>query len=160
MGDDHPHPHSSWQSKEIPRRPEHPKHPRDSRGVTRNHWNASRHFWTPPPTNLLPYHPPRTPPSQVLSLRNQTLMNRTGKKSDAVPADLITKVLAGHTDPGGAGGSQDIDIQVVPLLGVHRVNNRHRSQASTSVLLATDSGGQGKSKTAISVSPWWIVASS
>ena len=64
-------------------------------------------------------------------------MNRTGKKSDAVPADLIPKVLASHANPGGAGGFQDIDIQVVPLLGVHRVNNRHRSQASTSVLLAT-----------------------
>jgi len=30
-------------------------------------------------------------------------MNRTGQKCDAVPANLIAKVLAGHTDPGGAG---------------------------------------------------------
>jgi hypothetical protein len=53
-----------------------------------------------------------------------------------MPAHLIAKVLASHADLGGAGGTQDIDIQVVPLLGVHRVNNKHRSQASTPVLLA------------------------
>jgi hypothetical protein len=35
---------------------------------------------------------------EVLPLRNQTLMNRTGQKGDAVPADLIMKVLAGHAD--------------------------------------------------------------
>jgi len=35
---------------------------------------------------------------EVLPLRNQTLMNRTGQQGDAVPADLITKVLAGHAD--------------------------------------------------------------
>ena len=64
-------------------------------------------------------------------------MNRAGEQGDAVPAHLIAKVLAGHADPGGAGGSQDIDIQVVPLLGVHRVSSRHRSQAGTSVLLAS-----------------------
>ena len=43
-------------------------------------------------------------------------MNRTGEQGDAMPAHLIAKVLASHTDPGGAGGTQDIDIQVVPLL--------------------------------------------
>ena len=48
---------------------------------------------------LPPRHPPRTPPSQVLTLGNQTLMNRTGEQGDAVPADLITEVLAGHADP-------------------------------------------------------------
>jgi hypothetical protein len=32
-------------------------------------------------------------------MRNQFLVNRTGKKSDAVPADLIMKVLANHPDP-------------------------------------------------------------
>ena len=49
--------------------------------------------------NLPPRHPPSTPPSQVLSLGNQTLMNRTGQQCDAVPANLIAKVLAGHADP-------------------------------------------------------------
>ena len=38
-------------------------------------------------------------PSQVLSLRNESLMNGAGQEGDAVPADLITKVLAGHADP-------------------------------------------------------------
>ena len=96
----------------------------------------------------------------MLSLRNESLMDRTGKKSDAVPTDLVTEVLAGHADPGGVGGFQDIDIQVVPLLSGNGINSGHRSQASTSVLLATDSRGQGKSKTAMSVSAWWIVSSS
>ena len=54
--------------------------------------------------NLPPRHPPRTPPSQVFALRNQTLMNQTlmnraGEQRDAVPTHLITKVLASHTDP-------------------------------------------------------------
>ena len=52
---------------------------------------------TPPraPTNhnLPPGHPPRTPPSQVLALGNQTLVNRAGQQGDAVVADLITEVL-------------------------------------------------------------------
>lgn len=64
-------------------------------------------------------------------------MDRTGKKSDAVPTDLVTEVLAGHADPGGVGGFQDIDIQVVPLLSGNGASGRHRSQASTSVLLAS-----------------------
>lgn len=49
--------------------------------------------------NLPPRHPPRTPPSQVLALRDQTLMNRAGQQGDAVPADLIAEVLASHADP-------------------------------------------------------------
>ena len=53
--------------------------------------------------------------SEVLPLRNQTLMDWTGKQGDAMPAYLITKVLASHTDPGGADGSQDTDIQVDSL---------------------------------------------
>ena len=69
-------------------------------------------------------------------------MNRAGEQGDVVPADLVTEVLAGHADPGGAGGSQYINVQVVPLLGVHRVSGRHRSQASMPVLLAMGRSSQ------------------
>ena len=62
-------------------------------------------------------------------------MDRTGKKSDAVPTDLVTEVLAGHADPGGVGGFQDIDIQVVPLLSGNGVSSGHQWRASTPVLL-------------------------
>ena len=48
--------------------------------------------------DLLPCHPLRAPLGQVLTLRNQTLMNRTGQQGDAVPADLVAEVLAGDTD--------------------------------------------------------------
>ena len=96
---------------------------------------------TPTERNLPPRHPPRTPPSQMLPLRDQTLMDWAGEQGDAVPTDFVAEVLASHTDPGGAGGSQDINIQVVPLLSGNGVSSRHRSQASTSVLLATDSRG-------------------
>ena len=74
---------------------------------------------------------------EVLPLRNQTLMNRTGQKGDAVPAHLITEVLASHADPGGAGRSKDIYFQIIPLLSGNGINSRHRSQASTSALLAS-----------------------
>ena len=53
---------------------------------------------TPPNRHLLPSNPLRAPLGEVLPLRNQTLVNRTGQQGDAVPADLIAKVLAGHTD--------------------------------------------------------------
>jgi hypothetical protein len=53
---------------------------------------------TPPLPHLLPCHPPRAPLGQVLSLRNQTLMNRAGQQGDAVPPDLVAKVLAGDAD--------------------------------------------------------------
>jgi hypothetical protein len=53
---------------------------------------------TPPNRHLLPCHPLRAPFCQVLALGNQTLMNRTGQQGDAVPADLIAKVLTGDTD--------------------------------------------------------------
>ena len=58
----------------------------------------SRPFRTPPPLDLLPSNPLRTPLGEVLSLRNQTLMNRTGQQGDAVPADLVAEVLAGDAD--------------------------------------------------------------
>ena len=53
---------------------------------------------TPPRRHLLPSDPLRAPLGQVLTLRNQTLVNRTGEQRDAVPTDLIAKVLAGETD--------------------------------------------------------------
>ena len=60
--------------------------------------SASRRFWTPLHSNVPPRHPPRTPPSQVLALGDKTLMNRAGEQGDAVPAHLVTEVLAGHAD--------------------------------------------------------------
>ncbi len=99
----------------------------------------SRHFWTPPHRNLLPCHPPKASLSQVLSLRDQTLVNRTGEQGDAVPAHLIAKVLAGDADGTGTGWLQDIPVQVIPLLCVCLgIGGRHSSTASTPVLLATD----------------------
>ena len=98
----------------------------------------SRRFWAPPPTNLLPRYPPSTPLGQMLPLRNQTLMYRTGEQGDAVSADLIAEVLAGHTDPLGAGRTQDIHAQVRPFLNgfrVSRASSGHRSQESTPVLV-------------------------
>ena len=53
---------------------------------------------TPPNRHLPPSNPLRAPLGEVLTLRNQTLMNRTGQQGDAVPAHLITEVLTGDTD--------------------------------------------------------------
>ena len=53
---------------------------------------------TPPNRHLLPSYPLRAPLGEVLTLGNQTLVNRTGQQGDAVPADLIAKVLTGDTD--------------------------------------------------------------
>ena len=53
---------------------------------------------TPPNRHLLPSNPLRAPLRQMLPLRNQTLMNRTGEQGDAVPADLVAEVLTGDTD--------------------------------------------------------------
>ena len=68
-------------------------------GVRKDTLKALRTFRTPTKRNLPPSNPPRTPPSQVLALRDQTLMNRAGQQGDAVLADLIAKVLTGHADP-------------------------------------------------------------
>ena len=53
---------------------------------------------TPPNRHLLPSNPLRAPLGEVLSLRNQTLVNRTGQQGDAVPSHLIAEVLTGDTD--------------------------------------------------------------
>ena len=50
---------------------------------------------TPPLPHLLPSDPLRATLGQVLPLRNQTLVNRTGQQGDAVPSHLIAEVLAG-----------------------------------------------------------------
>jgi hypothetical protein len=60
--------------------------------------SPSRPFRTPPNRHLLPSNPLRTPLGQVLPLRNQTLVNRTGQQGDAVPAHLVAEVLTGDTD--------------------------------------------------------------
>jgi hypothetical protein len=79
----------------------------------------------------------------VLALGNESLMYRASQQGDAVSAHLITEVLASHADPGGADGSQDIDIQVVPLLSGNGASTRHRSKAGTPVLLPLSRRGQG-----------------
>ena len=53
---------------------------------------------TPPRNHLLPSNPLRTPLGQVLPLRDQTLVNRTGEQGDAVSADLVAEVLAGDAN--------------------------------------------------------------
>ena len=53
---------------------------------------------TPPNRHLLPSDPLRAPLGQVLALRNQTLVNRTGQQGDAVPSHLVAEVLTGDTD--------------------------------------------------------------
>jgi hypothetical protein len=53
---------------------------------------------TPPLPNLLPCHPLRTPLSKVFALGDKTLMDRAGEQGDAVPINLIAKVLTGDTD--------------------------------------------------------------
>jgi len=78
----------------------------------------------------------------MLALGNQTLMDRTGQHRDAVSAYLVAEVLAGDADGTRTGGTQDIRIQVVPLLrGQQRAGSRHHKQASTSVPLALYAGG-------------------
>ena len=69
----------------------------DSSGDDRR-FHATSPTLKTPRRHLLPWNPPRKPPSQVLSLRNQTLVNRTGEQGDAVLADLIAEVLTGNTD--------------------------------------------------------------
>jgi hypothetical protein len=53
---------------------------------------------TPPDRHLLPSNPLRAPLRQMLSLGNQTLMNRTGQEGDAVPSHFVAEVLTGDTD--------------------------------------------------------------
>ncbi len=72
----------------------------------------------------------------MLPLGNQTLMNGTGGQGDAVPADLITEVLAGDADRPRAGWLEDIPLQVIPLFWMSQVTgNGHKSTASTPVLV-------------------------
>ena len=94
---------------------------------------------TPPNRHLPPSNPLSAPFGQVLALGNQTLMDRTGEHRDAVPADLIAEVLTGDADGTGAGRTQDIHIQEVPLLSRGNRGDRaecgHKTDAGTSVLL-------------------------
>jgi len=46
-----------------------------------------------PLPHLLPSNPLRAPLGEVLTLGNQTLMDRTGQQGDAVPAHLVAEVL-------------------------------------------------------------------
>ena len=55
-------------------------------------------FRTPPLPHLLPSNPLRAPLGQMLPLRNESLVNRTGEQGDAVPSHLVAEVLTGDTD--------------------------------------------------------------
>ena len=83
----------------------------------------------------------------MLALRDQTLVNRTGEQGDAVPADLITEVLASHADRPRAGWFKDIPLKELPFLRGgrrwHRADSRHRTEADTPVLLTLWWWGQG-----------------
>jgi hypothetical protein len=108
---------------------------------------SSPTFRTPPLPHLPPSDPLRAPLGQVLSLRNQTLVNRTGEKGDAMPADLVAKVLAGNADRPRAGWFEDIPLKELPLLSGgrrwHRESRGHRTKADTPVLLTGRWWGQG-----------------
>jgi hypothetical protein len=110
--------------------------------LRRSH-SASARLRTPPNRHLPSSDPLTTPLAQVLALGNQTLMNRACQESHTMPADLVLEVLAGDADPGGASRTQDIHIQVVPLLsGHHRANSGHQVQENTPVLVAAAGWGQ------------------
>ena len=49
-------------------------------------------------------------------MRNKTLMKRAGEQGDAMPINLIAKVLTSDANTGGAGWFEDIDIQIAPFL--------------------------------------------
>jgi len=78
--------------------------------------NVSPRVRTPPFPHLPPRNPLSTPLGQVLPLRNQPLARRAGQQGDAVPAHLITEVLASHADATSTRGAQNIEVHVVPLL--------------------------------------------
>jgi hypothetical protein len=66
-------------------------------------------------------------------------MNGAGEKGDAMPADLVAKVLAGDADRALAGWFEDIPLKELPLLSGgrrwHRESRGHRTKADTPVLL-------------------------
>ena len=66
-------------------------------------------------------------------------MNGAGEQGDAMPADLVAKVLAGNADRPRAGWFEDIPLKKLPLLRGssrwHREGSRHRTKADTPVLL-------------------------
>jgi hypothetical protein len=89
---------------------------------------ASPHFRTPLLPNLPPCDPLSAPLGQVLTLGDQTLMNRTGQQGDAVPADFVAEVLAGDAEGTGTGWLQDIPLQVIPLFCMGQgIGSRHSS---------------------------------
>ena len=74
-------------------------------------------------------------------------MDGAGEQGDAVPADLVAKVLAGDADRPRAGWFEDVPLQVIPLFWVGQVSgNGHSGKASTPVLVAEKGGGQVAAK--------------
>jgi hypothetical protein len=66
-------------------------------------------------------------------------MNGAGEQGDAMPADLVAKVLAGDADRPRAGWFEDIPLKKLPLFSGgrrwHREGRGHRTKADTPVLL-------------------------
>ena len=80
----------------------------------------------------------------MLTLGYLTLVNGAGEEGDAVPADLVAKVLAGDADGTGGRRLQDAPLQVIPLLWVGQgAGSGHEHEASTFALLAAMRRGQG-----------------
>lgn len=79
------------------------------------------------------------PLGQVFALGDQTLMDRAGQHRDALVPDLVAEVLAGDAEGTRASRTQDIHIQVVPLLSRDtrgdRASSGHSRQTGTPVLL-------------------------
>ena len=79
----------------------------------------------------------------MLTLGDQTLMDRTGHHRDALVPDLVAEVLTGEANGTRAGWAQDIHIQVVPLLsGQRRASSGYHKQLSTPVPVAVAWVGQ------------------
>ena len=77
----------------------------------------------------------------MLTLGNQTLVDRTGEQGDAVLADLVAEVLTGEADRTRVRGTQDVHIQVLPVFCMGRwARSGHGFNLSTSVLSAACCG--------------------
>ena len=70
--------------------------------VVLRHTSASRHFWTPPRSNLPPRNPPRTPPSQVLVV----VVGDTHPRGIGVPIKSPSMCLKRNSVPFAANNSK------------------------------------------------------
>ncbi len=70
--------------------------------------HPSPHLRTPPNRHLTPSDPLSAPFGQVLALRDQTLMDRTGEDGDAAPAAHLETI-----NSSGTGGVLEHSLQVL-----------------------------------------------